>query len=506
MKRKIYVAVVLSVLIILTTGKVFAVISDEEVVSLKKQIAALTERVNQLEKTPPKIKEEAACPAVLSVKAVDKIAEKETVEVLNEYRTEVAADSGDVLDKLPGYLPNYITKGLEYHGYFRSGYGINSKGGKMEAFQAPDALAKYRLGNEQETYIETIFLNKNWNPDPEGVTLETQIRMSYKTQQNQSWDLTNEVVLREMFGRMGHFVKWDPDIKVWAGERFYRLPETEIDDFWFADMSGYGGGFEDINIGIGKFAIAYIGYSNNDINLSTSNAKLAKNNLHAMFYKVPVPFGEGTFWINGGYVNGATGTDSAGVNYKNPSVGGVDIGMVHYVPGEFNNNQLGLQFGCGANTSLSAGADFTSGYDARKSWRLRVTEMYNRQVTKELSLQAVGVYQVTNYGYATENMETWASAGIRPIYMLSKHFGVEVEPGMDYINNPRDGYDAFLYKLTAGIRITPGMIFNSRPAFRIFATYAKWTDGFVGNQLLGGPAFIADDNGMNFGIQCENWW
>ena len=54
---------------------------------------------------------------------------------------------------------------FEFHGYFRSGYGLNSVGGQQVAFQAPGAGAKYRLGNEAETYGEFIFVN-NWvNPN-----------------------------------------------------------------------------------------------------------------------------------------------------------------------------------------------------------------------------------------------------------------------------------------------------------------------------------------------------
>src|SRR6185295_9710773 len=37
-------------------------------------------------------------------------------------------------------------KTFEFHGYFRSGYGHNSRGGQQVAFQAPGADAKYRLG------------------------------------------------------------------------------------------------------------------------------------------------------------------------------------------------------------------------------------------------------------------------------------------------------------------------------------------------------------------------
>ena len=43
---------------------------------------------------------------------------------------------------------------FEFHGYFRSGYGLNGKGGQQVAFIAPGADAKYRLGNEAETYGE----------------------------------------------------------------------------------------------------------------------------------------------------------------------------------------------------------------------------------------------------------------------------------------------------------------------------------------------------------------
>ena len=53
---------------------------------------------------------------------------------------------------------------FEFHGYLRSGYGLNSEGGQQVAFEAPGADAKYRLGNEAETYGEFIFVNNWLNP------------------------------------------------------------------------------------------------------------------------------------------------------------------------------------------------------------------------------------------------------------------------------------------------------------------------------------------------------
>ena len=46
---------------------------------------------------------------------------------------------------------------IGFMGYFRSGFGLDSKGKSMSAFQAPNAESKYRLGNEAETYLETGF-------------------------------------------------------------------------------------------------------------------------------------------------------------------------------------------------------------------------------------------------------------------------------------------------------------------------------------------------------------
>lgn len=465
---------------------------------LEDRVMVLEDKVKTLPQAPAPRISGAATPEVA------KVAKSTEISLLESYSKRQALDSRSILDKLPDYIPNYYTKGLEFHGYFRSGYGVNSKGGKMEAFMAPDALAKFRLGNEQETYIELILANKNWNPDPEGITITTQSRIAYQSQQNQTWDTENLIVLREMYAQMGRFLSWDQDAKVWGGQRFCRLPELDIIDFWWYDLSGYGGGFEDINImDVAKLDVTYIGFSSNDLNLSTQRGRIAKNNLNFMFKNIDVPGGKGSFWINGGYMK--EGIWQEDTNRKFPDMGGVDVGFMHYVPGELNNNQFAVQYGTGANISLSAGAEIPQSSDARKAWRVRVTEMLNRQINDNLCVQVDGVYQYTDYGDTTKYRETWISFGMRPIYSLTKHFALELEPGVDYVNNPRDGLDSCLYKLTGAIRISPGNIFNSRPEFRIFATYATWGNDFMG-RVGGGDAFLEKTEGMNFGVQCENWW
>src|SRR5580704_3152935 len=95
----------------------------------------------------------------------------------------VLGDSDQVGAKFQGQLPSEPTYDLlreadvkiaklqaevgsfEFHGYLRSGYGLNSEGGQQVAFEAPGADAKYRLGNEAETYGELIFVNHWINPN-----------------------------------------------------------------------------------------------------------------------------------------------------------------------------------------------------------------------------------------------------------------------------------------------------------------------------------------------------
>ena len=80
-------------------------------------------------------------------------------------------------------------KTFEFHGYLRSGYGLNSRGGQQVAFQAPGADAKYRLGNEAETYAELIFVNNLVNPehDPGKAWIKTEVLVEANTSNSANW-------------------------------------------------------------------------------------------------------------------------------------------------------------------------------------------------------------------------------------------------------------------------------------------------------------------------------
>src|SRR5882762_6689157 len=137
--------------------------------NLEQRIAALEQQIEKRKEDDAKTKQRA-------VSAVELGAE-------DAFQEAVLGESSQVGAKFQGQLPSEptydllreadakvekLTKQLttfEFHGYFRSGYGLNSVGGQQVAFQAPGAGAKYRLGNETETYAELIFVNNWLNPE-----------------------------------------------------------------------------------------------------------------------------------------------------------------------------------------------------------------------------------------------------------------------------------------------------------------------------------------------------
>src|SRR5277367_2154821 len=270
---------------------------------------ALELRIAALEQQIEKEKEAAAENRAGAVSAVELAAEKAAGRIFQSGNSnQVGAKFQGTLPQEPTYdfvqeANRQITKlkeqvgAFEYHGYFRSGYGLNSAGGQQVAFEAPGANAKYRLGNEAETYGEFIFVN-NWvNPQQSSdeAWMKTEIMIEANTTNSaNSASFPNGVGddqfrLREAFVQAGNVLGWQPHAKFWAGERYYRRQHIDIDDFYSLDTSGYGGGIEDLNVGIGKIAVAFVNAARPDI--VTQNGDLAKSDIDVRLYDLKGPAG-----------------------------------------------------------------------------------------------------------------------------------------------------------------------------------------------------------------------
>src|SRR5580698_738912 len=260
---------------------------QERIASLEQQIEKQKEAAAQAKEAAEKAKEgkisaielaaqEAARKAVLGEN--DQVGAKFQGDLPSEPTYDLLREADVKIEKLNEQVGTF-----EFHGYFRSGYGLNGDGGQQVAFEAPGADAKYRLGNEAETYGEFIFVNNWLNPNqgPNEAWMKTEVMIEGNTTNSANSASFPDGVgddqfrLREAFVQAGNLFAVQPHAKFWAGERYYRRQHIDIDDFYSLDMSGYGAGIEDLNVGIGKIAVAFVNAARPDI--VTQNGNLAKS-------------------------------------------------------------------------------------------------------------------------------------------------------------------------------------------------------------------------------------
>src|SRR5215470_5098774 len=133
---------------------------EDRIANLEQQNAAVVAATRQNTVSVSDLKAEASAAKPQEAPA-DKLTRDERTQIAQEElantpRYDLVRDAEQRITALTEQV-----KLFEYHGYLRSGAGLNGEGGRMVAFQAPGAGAKYRLGNEADTYGELTFVN-NW--------------------------------------------------------------------------------------------------------------------------------------------------------------------------------------------------------------------------------------------------------------------------------------------------------------------------------------------------------
>ena len=419
---------------------------------------------------------------------------------------------------------------VDISGYFRAGYGRDDRGGTQVGFQAPGAFAKYRLGNEAENYGELTFGKNFYVPGrfkldepptedaPLGPVARVQARMSiYNPYQDLLSSSSTDFGLPEVWASIGNVWEAQPTMKFWAGSRFYRRHDIHINDFFFYNLSGTGGGVEDIELSFGKLAFAGIGgASSSGISSvpdpdASNEAGFSKGNWDVRLYDVPIPLGKGEFGFT--YARASSGLDVNGNSA--PASDGVAFTFLHTRDGMISEdgvNKFSLQFGTGSAKTFTSGFEtfaLTNGVfirpDDEDSWRFRATEHFTANVSDSFSIGPALVYQLTDYagGGGGEKVH-WASAGVRPIWHFNKNLSLAGEVGVDWVKDEGANTSDQLFKLTLAPQISLGNRFMSRPVIRGFITYAQWGDDFVGQ--VGGNDYVGENSGFTYGVQMEVWW
>jgi maltoporin len=482
---------------------------QQRIDSLEKQIQGQKEAAEKSKEGTVSTLELAAQQAVqkAALRESDQVGAKFQGQLSSEPTYDLLREADQKIEKL-----NEQVQRFEFHGYFRSGYGLNSRGGQQVAFQAPGADAKYRLGNEAETYGEFIFVNNWLNPEHnhDKAWLKTEVMIQANTTNSASYanflgnNGNDRFRLREAFVRGGHILESQPDAKFWAGERYYRRQHIEINDFYPLDMSGYGAGIEDWNLRIGKMSVAYLAAARPDI--VTQNGNYAKSNIDVRFYDLKGPFGLWAFWFDFAAAKGGTTQTAAIIPTSNGYAFGLRYQRLEWHGGY---NTFSVQYGKGAASNFSTSIEDPHPF-LKSSEKLLIAEHLLFQPNDRFAIMPIFIFQRKRDGLPGHGFNDWASFGVRPEIFFNKYISLAFEGSFDhtegFVTTQAEDrlFDGWLRKFTIAPQIGAGRQFFSRPVLRAFLTYANWSNGFRG--FVGGVPFEDRTNGLTYGLQAETWW
>lgn len=422
-----------------------------------------------------------------------------------------------------GSLDDRGTLDFEFHGYFRAGLGVNGNGDAMEAFKAPNSGAKYRLGNEAEAYAEATF-QQNFRTKAlieNNVDFFTKITLAYVTPtvDNNAFDTTTS--LRELYAGARGVWGGQKEALFWAGNRFYEHLDIHINDFFFRDMAGFGGGIEDVTVGDEmKFAFAWLGGSIDQLDSSgtayQNDYHFNKNTFDFRLYEIPTGIGKLELIGDLAYFGGDTlEIDNTAANdiIIDDSFGWALGAMLKSELTEEMDNRFTIQYGTGAADNFRAIITAPQGVtipptgglvvNMDDTKRLRITDDIVIDTGSPLSLQIAAVYENYDNGFDTMNKIDWVSLGARPVYHFNDFFSMAFEAGADYTNQ-KDGMEGVVGKFTLAPQIQPAAKHFSRPSIRAFFTYAVWSDGFRGS--VASVGYGNETQGISAGVQMEAWW
>lgn len=408
--------------------------------------------------------------------------------------------------------------GLQLGGYFRSGAGSSSKGGKEACFRLPGAtMGFYRLGNECDTYLSLDFKTSL------GKVGETEFKAAFTmaagTQQLANWEQSTPS-WRQTFVEVTNIGSGmrSPALKgasVWAGKRFYKNPDVHMLDFgYWEPAQGPGAGIDGIDIGKGKLSYAlfrvgdFKGYGttsalggfNPDI-INGGDATVSVHDIRVA--DIPVnPGGAltmGVDLIRANNHDGVPGKNGHAFTVSHKQSNLLGLGGFNNVVLQYAKDAADLKgFGYAGSTRNYQGTRFLDNWviepkDSR--WRASLVAGVERN---RLEGKTTTVYTI----------------GARPQYHFNQLVSLATEIGHQIVK-PQDGETRKLTKFTIAPQLSLGSSIWSRPALRAYYTYAKWNDAAkaAGNVACTGRdcstpigAFGGNTSGHSVGVQVEAWF
>ncbi len=403
---------------------------------------------------------------------------------------------------------------VDFHGYARSGIGWTGSGGEQQCFQATGAQSKYRLGNECETYAELKLGQEVWKEGDKSFYFDTNV--AYSVSQQNDWESTSPA-FREANVQGKNLIEWLPGSTIWAGKRFYQRHDVHMIDFYYWDISGPGAGIENIDLGFGKLSLAATRSSES----GGSGTFADRDQFGNRVYDNIVP--NDVFDVRlAGLETNPGGTLELGVDYGHTNIpddyslqpgaskDGWMLTAEHTQSMLKGFNKFVLQYATDSMTSSGKGVPQGGSINNDGSmWR--VLDHGAISLGDSWDLMYVGMYQ--DIDRDNNNGTQWWTVGVRPMYKWTPIMSTLMEIGYDNVKSQRTSDRNSQYKVTLAQQWQAGDSIWSRPAIRVFATYAKWDEkwgyndsGVAYNDTSAKTFSRGDSDEWTFGAQMEIWW
>ena len=425
---------------------------------------------------------------------------------------------------------------VDFHGYARSGIGWTGSGGEQQCFQATGAGSKYRLGNECETYAELKLGQEVWKEGDKSFYFDTNV--AYSVAQQNDWEGTDPA-FREANVQGKNLIEWLPGSTIWAGKRFYQRHDVHMIDFYYWDISGPGAGIENVDLGFGKLSLAatrsqeaggsYAFSSQNiyDRTKDTANdvfdVRLAglQTNPDGVL-ELGVDYGRANTTDDYSLANGASKDGwMFTAEHTQSMLKGYNKFVVQYATDSMTTQGKGLNQGSyGSSTTTiedpvtGVKTNYANNVVNNNGSLVRILDHGAISLGDKWDLMYVGMYQNIDMD---NNLGTeWYTVGIRPMYKWTPIMSTLLEVGYDNVKSQQTGDRNNQYKITLAQQWQAGDSIWSRPAIRVFATYAKWDENWGYAKNSNGYAVASnsstsntsrgDSDEFSFGAQMEIWW
>ncbi len=413
--------------------------------------------------------------------------------------------------------------------YMRAPVGSNADGGKQIQIINPGSRGnEFRLGNES-AYGEIYLTAHVLKPENDSAAyFDANVTFMYNPPMNSQYsDTSNDrgdnIQVIQAFAKGGRFD--GSPLSFWAGKRFYRNVDFFMNDFfYFANMSGNGGGVEDIATLNGRLSIAWLQHTARDIK-NGSNGSPTKQAIdirlldYSLDDKNKLHFWFASAWNTSG--NGESTTAlTAPVQYK------ARTGTASGIRWQYGDHQnLAIMYGTGIMESLEMDNTAISpvGTPVNALERLRLTEHFVYELNPRWTLHGGAIAEIADSRRGTDSRSYWYNVGLRPLYRFTDHYHLAMGAGYSVVgseserdlNGKRFG-DRTLFRATIAPEVGLGSGFFDRPVVRAYATYSQWNNANRNSansnsikSVLNSQNIRALDGSSDFfqfGVEAEIWF